>query len=519
MTLLMCRIVSVVLIFGAALGNAQDAFVPVEKYVFLKHDGVSKYGERAFTTEQQLMPAAIEATEDLRVKIHGVWIDRSDVMNVNETIKHYTVQLGSEPSNVTFLIRRGMAFQLADQFSSAIQDYSAVIKIDGGNAKAYECRGVTRFTRASKYPATSEATDLDDAISDLSEAIRLAPTDNHALIERGNVRRYMKDFDASLRDYTEGIRLNPSEPLAHFWRAKTLEAKGESEAAIQDYSRAISIDGSSTLFLVARGNLLRSMKNYDGAIKDYDKAISLDTTCTKAFFHRAAAFQMAEKYEAAIADYTAVINQDPPAVDAIRNRAVVFTACGQLNNAIDDFNAAVQIDPSNAEVFYLRGKVHGQQKRYTAAIEDFTESLRLDGTLAQSYRTRGLVYQKLGEYENAVRDFSEFIRLRPNNHWILNELAWIYATCPEENVRDGAKAIQLAKRACAASNWKNPGYIETLAAAYAKANDWENAVSNQEKALQMAGTESETLDRRNRLSLYQRKETFQMPHPRMEYRR
>ena len=516
MTMRMCWFVSVVLIFGAALGNAQDVSVPVERYVFLKHHGVSKYGERAFTAEQQLVPAAIEATEEVRVKIHGVWIDRSDVMSVSETIKHYTTQLESEPSNVTSLLRRGMAYQLADQFSSAIQDYSAVIKIDGGNAKAYECRGVTRFTRASKYPATSEATDLDAAISDLGAAIRLAPTDNRALIERGNLRRYMKDFDASLRDYTKGIRLNPSEPLAYFWRAKSLEAKGESEAALQDYSRAISIDGSSTLFLVGRGNLLRSMKNYEDAIEDYDKAIGLDSTCTKAFFHRAAAFQMAEKCDAAIADYTTVIRQDPPAVDAIRNRAVVFTACGQLDNAIDDFNAAVRIDPSNAEVFYLRGKVHGQQKRYAAAIEDFTESLRLDGTLAQSYRTRGLVYQKLGKYENAVRDFSEFIRLKPTNHWILNELALIYATCPEESVRDGAKGVDLAKRACAASNWKNPGYIETLAAAYSQASDWENAVSNQEKALQMAGTESEKINRRNRLSLYQRKETLQVPQPKME---
>jgi serine/threonine-protein kinase len=162
-------------------------------------------------------------------------------------------------------------------------------------------------------------------------------------------------------------------------------------------------------------------------------------------------------------------------------------------------------------VFYSRGKVLGQQKKYAAAIEDFTESLRLDDKLEQNYRTRGMVYQQLGNIENVVRDYSEFIRRKPTNRWILNDLAWIHATCPDPNIRDGAKAVDLAKRACEVSEWKNSAYVDTLAAAYAEMSDWETAISTQDRALKMATSEAEKADYGKRLSLYQKKEPFRVP--------
>lgn len=505
-----CRIGIVLALLASARCSAQDSLMPVHQYIFLKQASINKYGERAFTVEQQLVPALIEATQKDRVRIHGVWVEESDVMTVGETIKLYSTLLESEPSNTTSLLRRGIAFQLSERYADAIQDYSSVIAIDGKNAKAYECRGAARFARASKSASASPITDIDAAISDLTESIRLSPADNYALVERGNVHRYLKDFDAAIRDYTESIRMNPLEPWGYALRAKASEEKGEKESALKDYTKAITIDDSSTLFLVSRGNVLISMEKFEDAIKDYDKAIRLDANCTMAFFHRAAANQLAEKYEAAIADYTFVIRQSPPAVNALRNRSVVFTTCGQLDDALDDLNSIIAIDPRNAEVFYSRGKILGQQKRYAAAIEDFTESLRLDDTLVQNYRTRGLVYQKLGQFENVVRDFSEFIRRKPTNTGILNELAWIHATCPDEKIRDGVKAVELAKRACEGSNWKNSAFIDTLAAAYAEAGDWQNAVSNQELSIKLAATEPEKVGSRKRLSLYQEKMPYRM---------
>jgi tetratricopeptide (TPR) repeat protein len=88
----------------------------------------------------------------------------------------------------------------------------------------------------------------------------------------------------------------------------------------------------------------------------------------------------------------------------------------------------------------------------------------------------------------------------------MNDLAWLQATSTVAELRNGAKAIEYATKACKLTNWKNADYINTLAAAYAEAGDFGSAIKWQKEAINLL-TEKEPAEWRaefdERLKLYQ----------------
>jgi tetratricopeptide (TPR) repeat protein len=88
-------------------------------------------------------------------------------------------------------------------------------------------------------------------------------------------------------------------------------------------------------------------------------------------------------------------------------------------------------------------------------------------------------------FQAAVSRYGEVIRLQPDCAEALNNLAWLLATCPEPTVRNGARAVSLAERACEITRFQNTLFIGTLAAAYAEAGRFSEAVAMAQKASQV----------------------------------
>ena len=94
---------------------------------------------------------------------------------------------------------------------------------------------------------------------------------------------------------------------------------------------------------------------------------------------------------------------------------------------------------------------------------------------------------------------------------MLDRLLWILATYEDGQLRDGAKAVRLAERACKLVNYEVPETLDTLAAAYAEAGQFDKAVETSEKAMQLAlasGEKKLAKDIQSRLELYKAKRPY-----------
>ncbi len=94
------------------------------------------------------------------------------------------------------------------------------------------------------------------------------------------------------------------------------------------------------------------------------------------------------------------------------------------------------------------------------------------------------------------------MRCAPEQAPVFNSLAWLLATCPDEEHRDGSQAVQHAIRACELTEWTNPHCLGTLAAAYAEMGEFPKAVRWQAEAIEAATADYDVAAAQRRLGLY-----------------
>ena len=157
-------------------------------------------------------------------------------------------------------------------------------------------------------------------------------------------------------------------------------------------------------------------------------------------------------------------------------------------NRMDQLDELVRLNPGEGRAYVLRAQAHYGRGGHDQATVDLTKAIELGAgdDLVRCHRNRGAILSAVGKYGQALHDYRRCMELRSDDHLTLNNLAWLLATCGDDALRDGPRAVELARRACELSGWKQPNLLGTLAAAYAETGQFERAIEYQQEAIGLA---------------------------------
>ena len=192
-------------------------------------------------------------------------------------------------------------------------------------------------------------------------------------------------------------------------------------------------------------------------------------------------------------------------------RGTIWLDKKQFDRALDDLDEAIGRGCPGAQVFSNRGMAWLAKNDYGQAIADFDEAIRLDPSDGLFFNNRGRARDKQGDYAKASADLREAIRLTPTLPNSYKNLAWLLATCPDPEFRDGRQAVSHAKYALELTGGKMVEWFDILAAAHAEAGDFQAAIDWQTRCVEAA---PETMNQElvGRLATYRSHQPFRDRH-------
>jgi tetratricopeptide (TPR) repeat protein len=191
---------------------------------------------------------------------------------------------------------------------------------------------------------------------------------------------------------------------------------------------------------------------------------------------------------------------------AENNLGIVFLQQGKLDEAISLLQAAVDLRPDNSPAHENLAKALLQKGQVADALIHYRKLLELQPDNIEVHNIVGTVLVQRGHIKEGVDEWEKVLAIQPDNGNAMSNLAWIFATSPDDSLRDGTKAVQLGEEAVRISGRRIPIIFRTLAAAYAENGEFSKAIQTAEQGVELANSQGNSAlasELRGNIALYQ----------------
>jgi protein O-mannosyl-transferase len=201
-------------------------------------------------------------------------------------------------------------------------------------------------------------------------------------------------------------------------------------------------------------------------------------------------WQQSRMYRDAETCYRMVIEKNPNSWQAHINVGHALSQRGLAGEAIAHFQKVLEINPNYApaakRAHFNLGNALLKTGLVDEAIAHFEKALEIEPNYAEAHINLGSALHRRGRLKEAAAHYQRAVESEPQLALARNNLAWILATCSDASLRNGSKAVELALQADQLSGGRDPIILRTLAAAYAEAGQFSQAVETAQRARQLA---------------------------------
>jgi tetratricopeptide (TPR) repeat protein len=361
-------------------------------------------------------------------------------------------------------------------------------------------------------------------------------------------------YDSAIPEWRRAEELAPHDARVHNNLGVALAAIGNIDEAILHYRRAIQEDPSYLLPRVNIGDALKTAGKTAEVIVSYREALDIAPDFTEANQRFGRTLADIGRPDQAIAYLAKVVAMNPGSAEGHRDLGQVLVEAGKFHEAIPHLEQARSLTPDSSQINYPLGVALAATGRLDEAIARFESCLAAPaGTVdpGNIHIDIGFALLATGRSDEAIAHFEKAVSTAPRSanahyglgtalyssrrdaaaaleHWrtavaiepnhvpALTRMAWVLATSPDDSVRNGAGALETARRAMALSRSDDPELLDAIAAAYADNGLFADSVRTARQALDAVIQQNRTqlaAALRARLTLYESGVTFREGRP------
>ena len=324
--------------------------------------------------------------------------------------------------------------------------------------------------------------DLNQAIANYRKALEIKPDYAQAHFNLARALIEKQKHKEAIEHVQLALQYDPKYVPAYVGLGSAYLASNQLDKAQAALSKALELEPNHVQARVKLGWLLGRLGRVDDAMSLFHQALELSPQHSEAHYCLGVTLQMKGRGREAIDHYRQALASNPNRAEAHNNLGLLLGG----EAAKKHYRKAISINPNYFEARLNLANAMAAQGALDEAIDHYQQAIKLAPGSAQVHYGLGLTLVARGRARTGMDHLRNALEL--NRKWYLpyTALAQELATSPDAALRDPQEAIRLGREAARLTQQRAPQVLETLAAAYASAGQFEGAVTSARQALELA---------------------------------